>query len=86
MAMTRLKTQETQELNAYFLPEGFIIEDGIGLPMSSADPLHAWQKAFEADKVTTLFHLGFLNKEKWLKSKRKIADQDILDNLGCKGG
>ena len=60
-------------MNAYFRPEGFIIEDGIGLPMSPADPLHAWQKAFEADKVTTLFHLGFLNKEKWLKSKREIT-------------
>ncbi len=57
--MTR---QETQKLNAYFLPKDFVIDDILNQPM---DPLKTWIEAFAADKYSALFHLGFLKKEKW---------------------
>jgi len=60
--MARLKTQETKELNAYFLPGTFVIDEVINEP---SDILKPWIEAFEADKYTALFHLGFLNKEDW---------------------
>ncbi len=60
--MAQMKTKEIQELNAYFLPEGFVIDE---LPNMSADTLKKWRKAFDNDKFSALFHLGFLNKEKW---------------------
>ncbi len=60
--MTRLKTLEKQELNAYFLPKTFVIEDVQEQPI---DTLKIWVEAFEADKYSALFHLGFLKKEKW---------------------
>ena len=60
--MTRLKTKEIQELNAYFLPKGFVIED---IPNQTMDTLKTWIVAFETDRFSALFHLGFLKKEKW---------------------
>ncbi|MGB4438460.1 MAG: SNF2-related protein, partial [Sedimentibacter sp.] len=60
--MAQMKTKEIQELNAYFLPEGFVIDE---LPNLSEDTLKKWKKAFDNDKFSALFHLGFLNKEKW---------------------
>jgi len=60
--MAQIKTRETQELNAYFLPEGFVIDDVINL---SSDTIKTWKNAFDNDKYAALFHLGFLNKEKW---------------------
>jgi non-specific serine/threonine protein kinase len=57
--MTR---QETQKLNAYFLPKGFVIDN---MPNQQMDTLKTWIAAFEADKYSALFHLGFFKKEKW---------------------
>lgn len=54
--------QETEKLNAYFLPKDFVIDDVLNQP---EDTLHRWIEAFEADKYSALFHLGFLKKEKW---------------------
>ena len=57
--MTQLKTQE---LNAYFLPKGFVIDD---MPNQPVDTLKLWVMAFKADIYSALFHLGFLKKEEW---------------------
>jgi len=54
--------QETQKLNAYFLPKDFVIDEMLNQP---EDTLNRWIEAFEADKYRALFHLGFLKKEKW---------------------
>ncbi len=60
--MSKLKTNVTEELNAYFLPEGFIIDEIYDL---LSDTLKTWKTSFDDDKYAALFHLGFLNKEKW---------------------
>jgi len=60
--MTRLKQQEMNELNAYFTPNTFIIDDPENQP---EDTRKQWTQAFEADKFNALFHLGFLKKEDW---------------------
>ncbi|MDW5299894.1 MAG: DEAD/DEAH box helicase [Sedimentibacter sp.] len=60
--MAQMKTKEIQELNVCFLPEGFVIDEVINL---SSDTLKTWKTAFDNDKYAALFHLGFLNKEKW---------------------
>jgi non-specific serine/threonine protein kinase len=60
--MARPKTQETQELNAYFLPKDFIVDD---LPIQPVDGLKKWITAFEDDKYSALFQLGFNKKEPW---------------------
>jgi len=60
--MTHLKTQEKQELNAYFLPDTFVIDEVENQPV---EILKTWVEAFEADKYSALFHLGFLNRESW---------------------
>ena len=60
--MAQVKTKEIQELNAYFLPEGFVIDEMYNL---SSDTLKTWMTAFDSDKYAALFHLGFINKEKW---------------------
>lgn len=60
--MTRLKTQEIKALNAYFLPETFVIDEVENQPV---DTIKTWIESFETDKYSALFHLGFLKKEKW---------------------
>jgi len=60
--MTHLKTLDIETLNAYFTPDTFVIED---TGTQSADTLKPWTRAFEADKYSTLFHLGFLKREDW---------------------
>lgn len=58
--MAQMKKKE-QVLDAYFLPEGFVIDDVPNLE----DSVKTWKEAFENDKYSALFHLGFLDKEKW---------------------
>ncbi len=60
--MSKLKMQETKELNAYFLPGTFVIDEGEHHPTQM---LKTWVDAFDADKYSALFHLGFLTKESW---------------------
>lgn len=59
--MAQMKTKEIQELNAYFLPEGFVIDEVPNL----AEEAKTWETAFSNDRYAALFHIGFLNKEKW---------------------
>src|SRR5665647_2017762 len=65
MAMARQKSPEAQELNAYFLPKDFAIDD---LPNQPVDTPKTWIEAFEGDKYGALFHLGFIKKEQWFSS------------------
>jgi len=58
--MAQIKTIE-QELDAYFLPDGFVIDYVSEL----SDAIKIWAEAFENDKYKALFKLGFLTKEKW---------------------
>ena len=60
--MAQIKTKEIKELNAYYLPEGFIIDE---IPDHSEGTLKTWKTAFDENKYKALFHLGFLNKELW---------------------
>jgi len=60
--MTQLKQQEIKELNAYFVPGSFVIDEAEN---QRADTFTAWFEAFKADKYKALFHLGFLKKEDW---------------------
>lgn len=60
--MTRIKKHETQQLEVYFTPGGFVIGD---LPSPLPDSLKHWVVQFEADKYRALFHLGFLEKASW---------------------
>ena len=57
------------ELNAFFIPEGFIIEEtpeDIGiLGLDEKDPLKNWILRFDRSKYEALYHLGFLEKAKW---------------------
>ena len=57
--MATIKTKEIIWLNAYFTPEGFLIDD----LYEPVDTLKTWKEAFDNDKYKTLFHLGFINKE-----------------------
>ncbi|MBE0450949.1 MAG: DEAD/DEAH box helicase [Clostridia bacterium] len=59
--MARLKTIELNVLNAYFLPDTFVV-DGVE---NQDDEIKNWIEAFEAEKYNALYHLGFLKKEKW---------------------
>jgi len=60
--MARLYEHETTELNAVFLSHGFEIDDSSNQTDAS---IKHWQIEFENDKYGALFHLGFLNREKW---------------------
>ena len=54
------RTKE-QLIDAYFLPHGFIIDD----VLEPNEQIKIWKEAFDKNKYETLFHLGFLNKDKW---------------------
>lgn len=60
--MTRLKVQEMHLLNAYFLPETFVMDE---IENQSNENIRKWTESFDADKYSALFHLGFLEKESW---------------------
>jgi len=58
--MARMEIKE-QELDAYFLANGFVLDEVSTL----TEALIPWKEAFDNDKYKALFHLGFLTKEKW---------------------
>ena len=70
--MTRTKTREEQQLDAYFTPESFVIEEVLP-PLE--DPVQAWVVQFAADKYSALFHLGFLGKANWFSSSVEFLYQ-----------
>ena len=62
--MARRKTQENQ-LSAYFTLGSFVVETGYIQPEEMEEPLKTWFHKFQADKYAALYHLGFLEREKW---------------------
>ncbi len=60
--MMRQKQPEAQELHAYYTPVSFVIDDSENQPDDTHKP---WTQAFETDKFSALFHLGFSEKEDW---------------------
>lgn len=58
MALTKKKQQG---MDAYFLPNGFMIDD----LSDPEDSIKIWKERFDKDKYKALFNLGFLNKETW---------------------
>lgn len=70
--MGRLKTEEARSLNAYFLKDTFVVDD---VEMRPGDPVTTWAEAFEADRHSALFHLGFLNREKWFSPSMDYLHQ-----------
>lgn len=59
--MAQIKTKEILEMDAYFLPNGFVIDDVTNFTA----PIKIWKEKFDNNKYEALFHLGFLNKEQW---------------------
>jgi non-specific serine/threonine protein kinase len=62
LLVARPKAQVTQTLNAFYLPKDFVVDD---LPIQPTDELKKWITAFEGDKYSALFQLGFNKKEPW---------------------
>jgi SNF2 family DNA or RNA helicase len=62
--MARRKTQENQ-LSAYFTQDSFVVESGYLQLEEMEEPLKTWFQRFYEDKYTALYHLGFLEREKW---------------------
>ncbi len=60
--MIRQKSQVQSELNAYFLPLTFVIDEIENQP---SEAIKTWVQAFKTDKYKALFHFGFLKKENW---------------------
>lgn len=60
------------ELNAYFSTETFVIDDIENQPVEMLRP---WFEAFEADKYSALFHLGFQKKESWFSPSIEFLHQ-----------
>lgn len=84
--MTLAKKNKKRELNAYFKPEGFLIEitqDDVAnqLEETKEDNLKEWMERFDSDKYKALFHLGFLVEKEWFSPSVKylyhIADMLI---------
>lgn len=61
--MAKMRINKSEELSAYFTPEGFVIEeiaeDAAGIE-DAKDQLKAWKLKFDRDKYKALLHLGFL--------------------------
>lgn len=67
--MSRLEAQKVNKLNAYYTPNGFVIEETSDTadktsPMYQPS-FYEWLKRFEVDKYQALFYLGFLEKSNW---------------------
>lgn len=58
--MARLK-ENIQQLQVYFTPLGFTIEEN----GESPEPIKTWIESFKKDKYETLFKLGFLARGEW---------------------
>jgi len=59
--------QKTSKLNAYFLLDTFVIErdENFDVTIERSSPIQAWLEAFESNKYSALFRLGFITKEPW---------------------
>lgn len=64
--MSQNKTQKEQQLQVYFTPSGFIAEEDESSELQ--EPIKTWITNFKSDKYGALYHLGFLNPEKWFSS------------------
>ncbi|MDF1617610.1 DEAD/DEAH box helicase [Petrocella sp. FN5] len=67
--MSLSKSKKNQELNVYFVPEGFVLDE-ITIDHDLFVPdlqktLNDWVVQFEENKYKALFHLGFLEKVSW---------------------
>jgi len=67
--MSLSKPKKDQELNVYFVPEGFVldettIDNDVFVP-DLQKTLNDWVVQFEENKYKALFHLGFLEKTSW---------------------
>jgi SNF2 family DNA or RNA helicase len=88
--MSYLNSQQRQKLNAYYKPEGFVIDLGevnsarMNEDMAYSDELKEWKKQFDENKNIALFHLGFITKKEWFSSELEylysIADK-VLQKL-----
>ena len=88
--MSYLNNQQRQKLNAYYKPEGFVIDLGeensakINEEIAINDELKEWKKQFDENKYIALFHLGFIVKKEWFSPELEylyyIADK-VLQKL-----
>lgn len=79
--MRRGKVKVEQKLNAYFLPQGFAIDE---VNTDCEEMIKEWEKRFNEHKYEALFHLGFMEKYHWfspaLEYLYKIANL-IIEKL-----
>src|SRR5690554_2068687 len=80
MMVPRIKKQEIF-LEAYFVENTFVID----VPENAhEEPMATWMEAFQRDKYSALFHLGFSEKQAWfspaLEFLHHIAE-DVIKNL-----
>lgn len=88
--MSYLNRQQRQKLNAYYKPEGFVIDlveensDIMNKDNPYEDELKEWKKQFDNNKYIALYHLGFITKKEWFSSELEylyaIADM-LLQKL-----
>ncbi|MDF2907870.1 MAG: helicase, superfamily [Herbinix sp.] len=88
--MSYLNSQQAQKLNAYYKPEGFIVDleiansAKINEEMAFNDEIEEWKKQFNENKYLALLHLGFITKKEWfspaLEYLYSIADK-VLQKL-----
>lgn len=84
--MSYLYNQQRQQLNAYFRPEGFVIDleevnsTKMQENMTYEDELKEWKKQFNENKFTALYHLAFLTKKEWFSPELEYL-YSIADKL-----
>ena len=60
--MSRIPKKESQKLNVYFSPHGFVIED---VPQEAEQTIKTWEERFVMNRYNALYHLGFMEKFDW---------------------
>ena len=82
--MPRMNTKRTPVIDAYFTPDGFVIDTILDAEQAGSlpDSVKLWITQFESDKAAALYHLGFLEKAVWfspsLSYLHHIADLLII--------
>ena len=71
--MAGVRTKK-QQLEVYFLTKGFIIDD-VDDAFNLEESIGEWKKAFDKDRYSALYHLGFINKKEWFSPSVEFIHQ-----------
>lgn len=84
--MSYSNKQQSPKLNAYYKPEGFVIDlaeensDIMNKDNPYGDELKEWKKQFDNNKYAALYHLGFITKKEWFSPELEYL-YSIADKL-----